>query len=126
MKIIASVLAAALFASTALSGAGAAATPAPTAATDNAVNMPKPECEADFGQWMENLTREAREAGVGEKGIAECTRLPSTRKFLGRDLQADRFQSRFHRIFQAPHFRGARLKKARKNLVKRMPMSSRS
>lgn len=117
MKIIASVLAAALFASTALSGAGAATTPAPAAATDNAVNMPKPECETDFGQWMENLTREAREAGVGEKGIAELHKASIDQKVLGRDRKQTVFNLTFTE-FSKRLISEARLKKGQENLVK--------
>ncbi len=78
MKLIASVMAAALLASTAISPA--LASPGPDAAT-NATNLPKPECEIDYGQWMDNLTKEAREAGVGEKGIAELHKAMLEQKF---------------------------------------------
>ncbi len=75
MKFFASVIAAALLASTAMSHAQAAASPAPAATpTENTVNLPKPECEIDYGQWMDNLTKEARDAGVGERASPNCTR----------------------------------------------------
>ena len=57
MKLIASVMAAALLASTAISPA--LASPGPAAAT-NATNLPKPECASDYGQRLDNLTTEAR------------------------------------------------------------------
>jgi hypothetical protein len=73
-----------------MSNAQATASPAPAAApAENAVSLPKPECEIDFGQWMDNLTKEARDAGVGEKGIAELHKAMLEQKVLDRDKASD-------------------------------------
>ncbi|WP_433760357.1 lytic murein transglycosylase [Brucella anthropi] len=118
MKFFASVIAAALLASTTMSGAQAAASPAPAATpTENTVNLPKPECEIDYGQWMDNLTKEAREAGVGEKGIAELHKAMLEQKVLDRDRKQTVFNLTFTE-FSKRLISEARLKKGRENLVK--------
>ncbi|HHV67576.1 MAG TPA: lytic murein transglycosylase, partial [Ochrobactrum intermedium] len=115
MKLFASVIAAALLASTAMSNAQAAAPAA--APAENAVNLPKPECEIDFGQWMDNLTKEARDAGVGEKGIAELHKAMLEQKVLDRDRKQTVFNLTFTE-FSKRLISEARLKKGRDNLVK--------
>ena len=118
MKFFASVIAAALLASTTMSGAQAAASPAPAATpTENTVNLPKPECEIDYGQWMDNLTKEARDAGVGEKGIAELHKAMLEQKVLDRDRKQTVFNLTFTE-FSKRLISEARLKKGRENLVK--------
>ncbi len=118
MKFFASVIAAALLASTTMSGAQAAASPAPAATpTENTVNLPKPECEIDYGQWMDNLTKEARDAGVGEKGIAELHKAMLEQKVLDRDRKQTVFNLTFTE-FSKRLISEARLKKGRENLAK--------
>ncbi|NKC50677.1 lytic murein transglycosylase [Ochrobactrum cytisi] len=101
-----------------MSGAQAAASPAPAATpTENTVNLPKPECEIDYGQWMDNLTKEAREAGVGEKGIAELHKAMLEQKVLDRDRKQTVFNLTFTE-FSKRLISEARLKKGRENLAK--------
>ncbi|MBO1039721.1 lytic murein transglycosylase [Brucella pituitosa] len=121
MKIIASVMATALLASTVISvaqsGAKASGSPAPAASADSTVNLPKPECETDYGQWMDNLTKEAREAGVGEKGIAELHKASLEQKVLDRDRKQTVFNLTFTE-FSKRLISEARLKNGQNNLVK--------
>ncbi len=107
-----------------MSHAQAAASPAPAATpTENTVNLPKPECEIDYGQWMDNLTKEARDAGVGEKGIAELHKAMLEQKVLDRDRKQTVFNLTFTE-FSKRLISEARLKKAAK-IWPNMPMSSR-
>lgn len=101
-----------------MSTAQAAASPAPAVTpSENTVNLPKPECEIDFGQWMDNLTKEARDAGVGEKGIAELHKAMLEQKVLDRDRKQTVFNLTFTE-FSKRLISDARLKKGRENLVK--------
>jgi lytic murein transglycosylase len=118
MKFVASIMTAALLASTAVSNAQTANTsPAPAAPTETAVNAPKPECETDLGQWIENLAKEAREAGVGEKGISELHKASLEQKVLDRDRKQTVFNLTFTE-FSKRLISEARLKKGQENLVK--------
>ncbi|GAA5541171.1 lytic murein transglycosylase [Ochrobactrum soli] len=118
MKFVASIMTAALLASTAVSHAQtASASPAPAAPAETAVNMPKPECETDLGQWVENLAKEAREAGVGDKGISELHKASLEQKVLDRDRKQTVFNLTFTE-FSKRLISEARLKKGQENLVK--------
>ncbi|MCI1002511.1 MULTISPECIES: lytic murein transglycosylase [Ochrobactrum] len=118
MKFVASIMTAALLASTAVSHAQtASASPAPAAPAGTAVNMPKPECETDLGQWVENLAKEAREAGVGDKGISELHKASLEQKVLDRDRKQTVFNLTFTE-FSKRLISEARLKKGQENLVK--------
>lgn len=118
MKFVASIMTAALLASTAVSNAQTAnASPAPAASTETAVNAPKPECETDLGQWIENLAKEAREAGVGDKGISELHKASIDQKVLDRDRKQTVFNLTFTE-FSKRLISEARLKKGQENLIK--------
>ncbi len=118
MKFVASIMTAALLASTAVSHAQtASASPAPAAPAETAVNMPNPECETDLGQWVENLAKEAREAGVGDKGISELHKASLEQKVLDRDRKQTVFNLTFTE-FSKRLISEARLKKGQENLVK--------
>ncbi|MGU3398233.1 lytic murein transglycosylase [Brucellaceae bacterium D45D] len=114
MKFLASIIAAALLASTSLS---AAQPPSPQTATDKAASAPKPECETDLGQWLENLTKEARAAGVSDKGIGELHKASLEQRVLDRDRKQTVFNLTFTE-FSKRLISEARLKKGRENLVK--------
>ncbi|NKB79132.1 hypothetical protein HED49_10435 [Ochrobactrum daejeonense] len=66
---------------------------------------------------MENLTREAREAGVSDKGIAELHKAFIDQKVLGRDRKQTVFNLTFTE-FSKRLISEARLKKGQDNLVK--------
>ncbi|WP_343312359.1 lytic murein transglycosylase [Brucella sp. BE17] len=114
MKFLASIITAALLASTSLSGAH---TPSPATSTDKGAIAPKPECETDLSPWLENLTNEAREAGVSDKGISELHKATLEQRVLDRDRKQTVFNLTFTE-FSKRLISEARLKKGRENLVK--------
>ncbi len=66
---------------------------------------------------MNNLTKEAREAGVGEKGIAELHKASLEQKVLDRDRKQTVFNLTFTE-FSKRLISEARLKNGQNNLVK--------
>ena len=85
MKIFASVMAAALLASTAISCAQTPAPAAPATSQQPAADAPKPECGTDLAQWIENVAKDARADNVGDRGIAELHKAQIDDKVLAAD-----------------------------------------
>lgn len=78
---------------------------------------PKPACETELGQWIEDLATEARASGVGDKGIAELHKASLDEKVLSRDRSQSVFNLTFIE-FSKRLISEARLKKGQENLIK--------
>ncbi|GAB1582504.1 lytic murein transglycosylase [Phyllobacterium phragmitis] len=112
MKKTALLLAASFFASTAL-----AAAQQPAAAPAEGAAAPKPACGGDMEAWFDGVVREARAAGVADKGINELYKASIDEKVLARDRAQGVFNLTFVE-FSKRLISEARLKKGRENLVK--------
>ncbi|MBB6259843.1 lytic murein transglycosylase [Paenochrobactrum gallinarii] len=119
MKIVLGLCASLLLASTSLSFAQAPApVPAANAPASTAEAIPpKPACETDFKQWIEDVAAEARAEGVSDKGIAELHKASLDEKVLARDRSQSVFNLTFIE-FSKRLISETRLKKGRENLIK--------
>lgn len=116
MKIVLGLCASLLLASTSLSFAQAPAAATTPASVSEAV-PPKPACETDFKQWIEDVAAEARAEGVSDKGIAELHKASLDEKVLARDRSQSVFNLTFIE-FSKRLISETRLKKGQENLIK--------
>ncbi|MGU3575750.1 lytic murein transglycosylase [Brucellaceae bacterium C25G] len=116
MKLLISLSASLLLASTSLSFAQApAAETVSVTVTETAAA--KPACETDFKQWIEDVATEARAEGVSDKGISELHKATLEEKVLTRDRSQAVFNLTFT-DFSKRLISENRLKKGRENLIK--------
>lgn len=121
MKIIFGLCASLLLTSTSLSFAPLAfaqtPTPANTSSSVSEIAPPKPACETDFKQWLEDVASEARAEGVSDKGINELHKASLDEKVLARDRSQTVFNLTFIE-FSKRLISESRLKKGKENLIK--------